>query len=312
MSDPDCPGCAQKKGLAPDLAFMRLQRKNEQLADVVSRLMANMLGTSQGDRIAAFDQRSVVFGKLERELARIVGGHPTLGYPECCLVGHRNPNGTIGWFCTGVLVHPQIVLTAGHCSTPSNQPNVVALNTTDQNALQNAEILEVRRAVVHPRYIQTHQLSDMTVLVLRTPAATAPVAVATTEELAVAAQVTLVGFGHEDIAASHGFGIKREVEVDLVSLRRTPGDDLDTDEQRFGYESDFEFVAGGKGFDSCNGDSGGPAYLVSDGQRTVAGLTSRAARGASHPCGEGGIYTRVDVHLDFIRQVAADVGIDFP
>jgi endonuclease G len=312
MSDTDCSGCAREKALEPTQALARLQQKNEQLASVLSRFMATVASTTNETRSAAFDRRKVVFGELDRELARIVGGHPTLDYEECCLVGHRNPNGTIDWFCTGVLVHSRIVLTAGHCFRPSNQPNVVALKASNQNALQNAEIIDVRRAVVHPRYIQTHQLSDMTVLVLRTSSGTTPARIATGAEIAAGAQLTLVGFGYEDIGASRGFGVKREVDVDFVSLRRDPADDLDADEQRFGYESDVEFVAGGNGFDSCNGDSGGPAYLMVDGTRSVAGLTSRATHGATHPCGSGGIYTRVDVHLDFIRQVAADAGIGFP
>ena len=62
-------------------------------------------------------------------------------------------------------------------------------------------------------------------------------------------------------------------------------------------------MAGGDGHDSCNGDSGGPAYILVDGGRKVAGLTSRATEGATNPCGEGGIYTRVDTQREFINGV---------
>lgn len=312
MADTDCPGCAAEKKPDSALALARLQRKNEQLASVLSRFMATVVETSGGAHVDAFEQRSHVVDGLDRELARIVGGHTTTDYENSCLVGHRNPNGTIGWFCSGVLIHPRIVLTAGHCFLPANQPNVVALNTADQNALQNAEIIDVRRAVVHPHYIQTHQLSDMTVLILRADAITPPARIATTGELAAGKQVTLVGFGNQDIAATQGFGTKREVNVDIVSIRRAAADNLDADEQRFGYESDYEFVAGGNGFDSCTGDSGGPAYLLVGDTPCAAGLTSRAAHGSPHPCGDGGIYTRIDVHRDFITKVAADAGIVFP
>ena len=82
-------------------------------------------------------------------------------------------------------------------------------------------------------------------------------------------------------------------------------------EEVLGFEGDLEFVAGGAGFDSCNGDSGGPAYIDVAGQRVVAGLTSRGTETARNPCGEGGIYTRVDVHLNFIRNVAANNNIAF-
>jgi endonuclease G len=89
----------------------------------------------------------------------------------------------------------------------------------------------------------------------------------------------------------------------MESLRRDVADNLDAEESKYDYESDLEFVAGGKGYDSCNGDSGGPAYIIVDGVRKVAGLTSRATRGATTACGQGGIYTRVDVHLNFIESL---------
>ena len=65
-----------------------------------------------------------------------------------------------------------------------------------------------------------------------------------------------------------------------------------------------EIVAGGNGVDSCNGDSGGPAYVEVDGEVQLAGATSRATKNFTQPCGDGGIYTRVDRYVDWIRQVA--------
>ena len=94
--------------------------------------------------------------------------------------------------------------------------------------------------------------------------------------------------------------------MDITHLRRTPEDDLDAAEQALGFESDLEFVAGGSGYDSCNGDSGGPAYISVGSGRKVAGLTSRSTLGATTRCGEGGIYTRVDTQLAFINRVLSD------
>ena len=204
------------------------------------------------------------------------------------------------------------MLTAGHCFLPSNRANVVALSANDQNQLGQAELVNIRRLAVHPTYTQTRQMSDITVIILRTPAQTVPVSIATTAELAVAMSVTLVGFGNEDVNSTKGFGLKREVEVDVTNIRRSAADDLDADEHQLGFESDLEFVAGGKGFDTCNGDSGGPVYLRANGTVKLAGLTSRATETATHKCGDGGIYTRVDVHLKFIRQIASDAGIGNP
>jgi len=246
---------------------------------------------------------------MASEAERIVGGVPTNDFPECCLVGKKNPNGTVGWFCSGVLIHPRIVLTAGHCFIPSNRANRIALNASDQNHLQLAELTTVRRMSQHPRYQQTQEFSDMSVIILRTASHVAPVPVASAAEMAAATQTTLVGFGNDDVNSTRGFGVKRKVTVPITQIRRAPADNLDAAEQALGFESDLEFVAGAPGFDTCNGDSGGPAYIFDGENKRLAGLTSRATNAAEHPCGDGGIYTRVDVHLDFVRQVARDAGI---
>jgi hypothetical protein len=52
--------------------------------------------------------------------------------------------------------------------------------------------------------------------------------------------------------------MQREVTVDITNLRRSPTDDLDQADPNLEFESDREFTAGGGGFDSSNGDSGGP------------------------------------------------------
>jgi endonuclease G len=136
------------------------------------------------------------------------------------------------------------------------------------------------------------------------------VSIATEQELQGAAETTLVGFGNGDVLSTRGFGIKREVTVPITHLRRRPADDLNAAEEELDFESDLEFVAGGGGFDSCNGDSGGPAYITVGAERKVAGLTSRATQTATTPCGQGGIYTRVDVHLEFVRNVAQQARLD--
>ncbi|NUY79281.1 trypsin-like serine protease [Flavobacterium sp. MAH-1] len=161
-------------------------------------------------------------------------------------------------------------------------------------------MIQAKKAIPHIGYQQTKKYYDICVIVLGADARTTPVPIAIDTEVNAAQKTTLVGFGNEDVYSTVGFGTKREVNVDITSIRRFPSQNLDADEVRYGYESDLEFVAGGKGFDSCNGDSGGPAYIIVDGVRKLAGLTSRATDGASNPCGEGGIYTRVDAFTEFI------------
>lgn len=296
-----CGNCAQEE---VDLraAVAHLSQKYTELGQVMTAYMAE----------AGLDRRTRTVNAVSfaERLARIVGGveTPPGKYPDCALIGQRSRNGTVRWFCTGVLVHPRVVLTAGHCQDPTSPINVVALRGVDFSDLQDAELIGVRRVRVSPHYPQTTG-HDISVLVLRSDSSVAPVPMAGPGDLADVGTTTLVGFGNDDLMSTRGFGRQREVTVGITNLRRSPGDDLDAAEQALGFESDLEFTAGGEGFDSCNGDSGGPAYVDVGGVRMVAGLTSRATEGFTTPCGDGGIYTRVDTQRAFIQSVLADAGV---
>jgi hypothetical protein len=178
------------------------------------------------------------------------------------------------------------------------------------------EVVNVERVVVHPDYdrylVPSH---DIAVLILEKAATASPVELATEDEVNSEDNVILVGFGYDHPTQAVGFGTKRRVDVPLTNLGGFTEPQITDIEQRHGFDTDFEFHAGRKelGKDSCNGDSGGPAYVLVGDSYRLAGITSRAAFSSELPCGDGGVYTRITPYSDWIGTATGGlVGNDEP
>jgi secreted trypsin-like serine protease len=228
---------------------------------------------------------------IDESRTRIIGGAPTTDYPHCVAVGSLQR-----FCCTGTLIAPKAVLTAGHCATGGCAQRIFVGPDIDGSGA----IVGVKDVVVHPKWVPDSVDSphdDLAVLRLEQPVEDVePCRIASLDDLAQAQTTRLVGYGMTDVYAQGGYGVRRMVDVGIAS-----------NDPRYGARLDSEFVAGMPNLDrdSCRGDSGGPAYIDVDGEWLLGGAVSRATGIWKPPrrCGDGGVYTRVAYYEDWLHQV---------
>jgi uncharacterized protein (TIGR03382 family) len=228
--------------------------------------------------------------------ATIVGGSqvPRGRWPDVVAV--------IGAFgsCTGTLIAADVVLTAGHCIDA--MPYEVAINTTDYGK-DGGERIRVASARAYPNWPYRY---DVGVLMLDQPATQAKPRVVTTActtraLLRTNTPVKIVGFG---LVTEEGLDDNtrlHEATVPITDPTCTLDPSCNPDVAPHG-----EFIAGGHGADSCFGDSGGPVFIdTQDGHgHALVGIVSRGLALPAAPCGNGGVYVRVDKVISWIQSVS--------
>ncbi|KAK3909564.1 Serine protease easter [Frankliniella fusca] len=264
---------------------------------------------------------------------RIFGGNETeIGeFPWMALLQYRNPRGSLGFYCGGVLISKRYVLTAAHCvaedsvklvsvrlgehdtkTSPDCKTDILS-PTQEQICADRAIDIPVERDIAYPEYNKrdpNHYHDIALVRLSRDVDFTEwiqPICVPVSQEQKtksyVGKKLWVAGWGKTETKSESDVKLKLAVPVvsrsDCASVYSKASVELNDNSQ---------LCAGGeKGRDSCNGDSGGPLMSVeqlNDGglPKTVWSVSGVVAFGPVK-CGMlgwPGVYTRVTHYVPWI------------
>lgn len=213
--------------------------------------------------------------------------------------------------CTGTLIAPTVVITAGHCNDPAGAIDSVLIGTNSLAAPDKGEAIRVMKTIEYP---SSQRTMDISILVLEKASTREPRKIASgwaSLDIKNGAPVAIVGYGAVDRAGPVDFDHDEQYVNELQEAMTTITDADCTLNANNGCLSSVmprgELGAGGMGVDTCPGDSGGPLYLVTDYGTFLAGVTSRSYDDAMYWCSEGGIYVRPDKITDWIEEMT---GVD--
>ena len=248
------------------------------VAGVVSAGAATVLGCSASDEPRA--------PRLGTSVAPIIGGTNDTAHGAVAGIQAFG----IQVFCSGTLVAPRTVLSAGHCA---NAVTSFASYSAVFGPNDSGPSIDITTQVVHPAYTAEGKPFDIAVFELASaPPGVSPLPFArrALPGLAPGTLLTHVGLGATMDGQLLGDGTKRVVATPITRL-----------------DADFVY-SGNAQKNSCNGDSGGPGIITgADGNEIVVSVVS-----AGPDCISEGWDVRVDEVAAWVRTTALGWEPSFP
>jgi secreted trypsin-like serine protease len=242
--------------------------------------------------------------------AAIVGGVPlgTGAFPSAAFVLFQGNGGT--FTCSGTVVSPHVVLTAGHCAVDANgQPEpatgyVVGTGGVDISSPSSFQHLSVAQVVPDPSYDPSTHRDDVAALVLAQPTSAPPIALPGGAEdalLTVGSKYGIAGWG--EVADGADTMVLHAASTQLASQTACSAGSGGA----FAFDPATQVCTldPGDTVSTCEGDSGGPLYVFGGPEIGVV---------SSGPwnCDPAGTdqFTRIDVLMPWLAPeiAAADPG----
>jgi len=237
----------------------------------------------------------------ERELnTRIINGNKATEGRYSYAVSLQD---TVGHFCGGSLIAPDVVLSAAHCAG-SDYKAIIGrheLKTSD------GDEVNVKDEMMHPDYDRDTTDNDfMLVFLERSTTEDVELVQLSPSVISEGTAVTVMGWGdtHKDEAIKELAAELMEVEVTVIT-----NDECELSKSdEIGFEYDYndqitENMMCAKSVevkDSCQGDSGGPLVIRSTSGDVQVGVVSWGI-GCAHNDFPG-VYARVSAKYDWIRE----------
>ena len=213
----------------------------------------------------------------------IVGGNTDTGDPGVVVMIAQQPGSMLGSLCSASIVSPHTVLTAAHCVSPAivgATAEFAVYLGPDINNAGNNDFLAVKATHFNPDFDAKDLMNgaDVGLLVMKDTLPVTPLAMSFTalEQSMVGQPARMVGYGKSSGNDGNGdsAGIKRQATTTMGALS----------------EKLVRFGTGGT--NTCEGDSGGPAFMTMGGKEVIVGIVSFG----DQACAQLGVDTRVDVY----------------